>query len=57
MCSFIKTDWKAMYRDVKELVPSDYPIPGGEEFDLRLFVDSYHDGEQFKSHSGTGFVI
>jgi hypothetical protein len=46
-----------MYGDVKEIIPSDYPIPRGKEVDLRLFVDSDHDGEQFTRRSRTGFVI
>jgi hypothetical protein len=27
MVTFIKTDWKSMYDDVKEIIPSDAPIP------------------------------
>jgi hypothetical protein len=54
---FIKTDWKAMYGNVKEMIPSDAPNPRGKEVDLRLFVDSDHAGEQFTRRSRTGFVI
>jgi hypothetical protein len=57
MGTFIKTDWKSMYGDVKEMVPSDAPIPPGKKVDLRLFVDSDHAGEQFTRRSRTGFVI
>jgi hypothetical protein len=57
MGTFLKTDWKSMYGDVKEMAPSDAPIPRGNEFDLRLFVDSGHAGEQFTRRSRTGFVI
>jgi hypothetical protein len=57
MGTFIKTDWKSMYGDVKEMIPSDAPIPRGKEVDLRLFVDSDHAGEQFTRRSRTGFVI
>jgi hypothetical protein len=46
-----------MYREVKELLPSDSPTPRGKEVDLLLFVDSEHDGEQFTRLSRTGFVI
>jgi hypothetical protein len=35
---FIKTDWRAMYGDVKEMIPSDAPNPRGKEVDLRLSV-------------------
>jgi hypothetical protein len=27
MGTFIKTDWKSMYGDVKEMIPSDAPVP------------------------------
>jgi hypothetical protein len=55
--TFIKTDWKSMYGDVKEIITSDDPVPGGKEVDLRLFVDSDHAGDQFTRHSRTGCVI
>jgi hypothetical protein len=57
MGTFIKTDCKSMYGDVKEMIPSDAPVPRGKEVDLCLFVDSHHDGEQFTRRSRTGFVI
>jgi hypothetical protein len=57
MGTFIKTDWKSMYGDVKEKIPSDAPVPRGNEVDLRFFVDSDHAGEQLTMRSRTGFVI
>jgi hypothetical protein len=57
MGTFIRTEWKSMYGDVKEMIPSDAPIPRVKEVDLRLFVDSDHTGEQFTRRSRTGFVI
>jgi hypothetical protein len=57
MVTFIKTDYKSMYGYVKEMIPSRAPFPLGKEVDLRLFVDSDHDGEQFTGRSRTGFVI
>jgi hypothetical protein len=57
MGTFIKIDWKSMYDDVKEIIPSDAPLSHGKEIDLRLCVDSDHAGEQFTRHSRTGFVI
>jgi hypothetical protein len=27
MCAFVKTEWKSMYGDVEELLPSDAPTP------------------------------
>jgi hypothetical protein len=29
MGTFIKTDWKSMYGDVKEMIPYDAPVPHG----------------------------
>jgi hypothetical protein len=46
-----------MYGDVKEMIPSDDPVPRGKEVDLRLFVDSDHAGEQFTRHSRTWCII
>jgi hypothetical protein len=57
MGTFINNDWKSMYGDVKEMIPSDAPVTHGKEVDLRLFVDSDHAGEQFTRRSRTGFVI
>jgi hypothetical protein len=57
MCAFIKTDWKSMYGDVKEAIPSNDPVAQGEKIDLLLFVDSDHAGEHFMRRSSTGFVI
>jgi hypothetical protein len=39
------------------MIPSDAPVPRGNEVDLRFFVDSDHDSEQFTRRSRTGFVI
>jgi hypothetical protein len=47
MGTLINTDWKSMYGDVKERIPSDAPVPCGKNVDLRLFFDSDHAGEQF----------
>jgi hypothetical protein len=57
MGTFIKTDWKSMYGDVKETIPSDDNLSRVKEVYLRLFVDSDHAGEQFTRRSRTGFVI
>jgi hypothetical protein len=57
MVTFIKTYWKSMYDDVKEMIPSGAPVSRGKEVDLRLFVDYDHAGEQFTRHSRTGFFI
>jgi hypothetical protein len=57
MGTFIKTDWKSMYGDMKDIIPSGSPVSRGNEVYLRLFVDYYHAGEQFTRRSRTGFVI
>jgi hypothetical protein len=57
MGAFIKTGWKSMYGNIKEMIPPDYPVPRVKEVDLRLFVDSDHAGEQFTRRSRTGTVI
>jgi hypothetical protein len=57
MGTFIKTDWKSMYGDAKEMIPSDSPVSLGKEVDLRLFVDYDHAGEKFTRRPRTGFVI
>jgi hypothetical protein len=57
MGAFIKTNWKLMYGDVKEIIPSDAHVTSGKEVYLHLFVDSDNAGEQFKRLSRTGFVI
>jgi hypothetical protein len=57
MDSFIKTDWKSMYGNVKEMIPPDDTVTRGKEIDLRLFVDSDHAGEKFTRPSRTGYVI
>jgi hypothetical protein len=57
MVTFIKTYWKSMYGDVKDIISSDAPVSRGKEVDLCLFVDSDHAGEQFRRRSRTGFVI
>jgi hypothetical protein len=57
MGTFIKTDWKSMYGDVKEMIPSDDHVSSGKEVYLCLFVDSDHAGEKFTRRSRTGFVM
>jgi hypothetical protein len=47
MGTFINTDWKSMYGDVREIITSDAPVSRGKEVNLRLFVDSDHAGDQF----------
>jgi hypothetical protein len=57
MGTFIKTDCKSMYGDVKEMIPPGAPVSLRKEVDLRLFFDSDHDGDKFTRRSRTGFVV
>jgi hypothetical protein len=57
MLAFIKTDWKPMYGDIKEVIPPNAPVTRGKVIDLCLFVDSDHAGSHFTRRSRTGFVI
>jgi hypothetical protein len=57
MGTFIKTAWKSMSGDVKEMIPYDAPVTRGEEVDLCLFFYSDHSGEQFTRLSRIGYVI
>jgi hypothetical protein len=57
MGTFIKSEWKSLYGDAEEMIPSDAPVPCGKDVDLHLCVDSDHAGEQLTRRSRTGFVI
>jgi hypothetical protein len=57
MGTFIMTDWKSIYGDVKEMITPDDPVSIGKDIDLHLFVDSDYAGEQLTRRSRTGFVI
>jgi hypothetical protein len=46
MGTFIKTDCKSMYSDVKEMLRSDPPVSCGKEVDMRLFLDSENAGHK-----------
>jgi hypothetical protein len=55
--AFIKTSWKPMYGDVKEVIPPTSPVAKGKAIDLHFFVDSDQAGEHFTRRSRTVFVI
>jgi hypothetical protein len=57
MGTFIKTYWRSMYGDVKEMITSDSPVSRGKEVDMCLFVDTDRAGEKFTRCPRTGFVI
>jgi hypothetical protein len=39
------------------MITYDAHVPRGKEVDLRLFVDSDHDGEKLTRRSRIGFVV
>ena len=55
--NFQEHEWKRLYRDVKEAIPSNCPKPLGREVDLRMFVDSDHVTDETKRRSRTGYFI
>jgi hypothetical protein len=57
MRAFIKTHWKFIYGEVKELIPPNAPVTRGKSIDLRLFVVADHAAEHFTRRSRTGFII
>jgi hypothetical protein len=57
MDEFKECDWKEYYRDVKEAMPPNAPVPRGKDVDIRLFVDSDHAGDKKTRRSRTGYLI
>ena len=39
-------DWSEFYRDAKEAIPMNAPVPQGKEVDICMFVDSDHAGDK-----------
>ena len=52
--NFKESDWTFYYRDFKEAIPSNAPMPRGKDVTIRLFVDSSHANDKktchFQSH-------
>ena len=55
--NFQEHEWKRLYRDVNEAIPSNCPKPLGREVDLRMFMDSYHATDETTRRSRTGYFI
>ena len=55
--NFQEHEWKRLYGDVKEAIPSNCPKPLGREVDLRMFMDSYHATDETTRRSRTGYFI
>ena len=54
---FQKRDWKEFYGNVKEPLPKNAPIPLGNEFIIRAFVDADFAGDVMSRRSRTGFIV
>jgi hypothetical protein len=50
-------DWKEVYGDVKEPIPTNVPEARGRGVVVRVFVDSDHAGESLTRRSRTGYLI
>jgi hypothetical protein len=55
--SFEKQGWCDFYRDGKENIPSNMPIPRGNPVQINCFVDSDHVGNKATRQSQTGIII
>ena len=51
------TEFRAIYRDAKEVIPPRMPKPRGREVDTRVFVDASHAANRQTRQSHTGYVI
>ena len=50
-------EWKTLYGDVTEAIPTYAPDPRGKSVYLRMWVDSDNAGLKVKRQSRTGFLI
>ena len=50
-------EWKRLYGDVEEAIPSNCPKPLGREVDLRMFIDLDHATDETMRWSRTGYFI
>ena len=55
--SFAVHNWHDFYRDSKETVPADAPIPKGNVVSTHCFVDADHAGDRYTRRSQTGVLI
>ncbi len=54
---FQKHNWHDFYRDVKEAIPGDMPIPRGNPMSTHCFVDASHGSDRATRRSQTGILI
>ena len=55
--NFQDHEWKGLYGDVKEAIPSNCPKPLGREVGLCMFVESDHATDETMRRSRTGYFI
>ncbi len=54
---FVRHDWHDFYRDVKEAIPGDMPVPRGNPMSTHCFVDASHGSDKSTRRSQTGILI
>ena len=54
---FIEADWHDFYRDAKEKIPRNLPVPKGKPVSISCFVDASHACDVVTHHSQTGILI
>eukprot|EP00980_Cylindrotheca_fusiformis_P023715 scaffold10845_cov79-Cylindrotheca_fusiformis.AAC.1 len=57
MSRFHKYDWVDFYKDAKEEMPDDVPVPLGKEVSVHCFVDASHASKIATRRSQTGILI
>ncbi len=50
-------DWNNFYRDVKEAIPGDMPVPRGNPMTPHCFVDASHGSDKSTRQLQTGILI
>ena len=54
---FKKHEWQDFYRDAKEAIPSNMPVPRGNSMSTHCFVDASHGSDRATRRSQTGILI
>ena len=54
---FIEADWHDFYRDAKEEIPMNLPVPKGKPVSISCFVDASHACDVVTCCSQTGIII
>ena len=55
--NFQEHEWKRLYGDVREAIPSNCPTPLGREANFRMLVESDHATDKTTSRSRTTYFI